>query len=448
MSVVTKAIRLSSIARDIAPRNGGVHRLRIPYGKGELALTVRISATGDIDLGGEVVSVEPFVLAAGGRVGKYLLEEKVGQGTCGVVFTANDPELDRRVAIKFLNPASQLNEEVLRRFLQEARASARIAHPGIVTVLDSGKVATATGEIAFIVFELLGGESLAKRLARSGKLAPVTAVEIARQIASALDAAHRAGVLHRDLKSENVQLVPDPAVHSGERVKVLDFGLAKLGRGQHTNMGTVFGTPRYMSPEHCRSAASVDHRSDIYSLGCILFELITGRTPFVGELRQQVEGHIRIIAPRASLFAPDITPALDELIAQMLAKDPNGRPPTMADVETALRAHGGGSPYVAATILPTAAKVIALWPPAPVVATPAYPPPYYPPAFPKPARAKTSSCRGSFATSALVFFIFAMLTAVAARGHLRRTASASPSLDKSMPSVTSHRTFGVVLHEH
>ena len=211
-------------------------------------------------------------IAVGGQIGRYALADKLGAGSFGVVFRAHDTVLDRMVAIKVLNPAHQYNADVLRRFLQEALASARVVHPGIVTVHDFGTVETARSEVAYIVMELLQGESLSDRVLRTGQQPIGAAVEIIRQVASALDTAHRAGVLHRDLKSENIYLVPDPATLSGERVKVLDFGLAKLGASQHTAANTVFGTPRYMSPEQCRSATAIDERSDIYSLGCVFFE--------------------------------------------------------------------------------------------------------------------------------------------------------------------------------
>ena len=300
------------------------------------------------------------MLAPGGRAGKYELREKLGQGTFGYVFTAHDMDLDRDVAFKVLNPSHQSNTDIVARFLQEARASARIKHPGIVTVLDCGRIPTSIGETAFIVMELLDGESLTNRLLRSGRLASETAVEICRQIASALEAAHRSDVLHRDLKPDNIQLVPDPAVPSGERVKVFDFGLAKLGPGGHTMVNTVFGTPRYMSPEQCRSATQIDHRSDIYSLGCIMFELITGRTPFDGDLRTLIEAHQRIAPPRAKQYAPDISPDLDELIAQMLAKDPNARPQSMAQVMATLMQIGALRSGAAMTMMPTPAHVVAL----------------------------------------------------------------------------------------
>ena len=271
------------------------------------------------------------------RIGKYELEEKIGQGSFGVVYTARDTELDREVALKILNPSHHGDREALHRFLREARAAARIAHPGIVTVHDCGRCTPEGGEeLAYIAMELLRGESVTARLDRCGRMRPEEAAEVARQVASALEAAHRAEVLHRDLKPDNVFLVPDPAVPSGERVKVLDFGLAKIGCSRHTELGSVFGTPLYMSPEQCRSSGMIDARSDIYALGCILFELVTGRAPFEGVIYAVIEHHLHEAAPRASTLAPAMPPALDELIAQMLEKEPDDRPASMAAVVNAL----------------------------------------------------------------------------------------------------------------
>ncbi|MBA3397504.1 MAG: serine/threonine protein kinase, partial [Deltaproteobacteria bacterium] len=267
----------------------------------------------------------------GEQIGRYILGDKLAQGSFGLVFAALDTELDRQVAIKILNPDHAHNTDVLGRFLQEASATARIVHPGVVTMLDCGQYDGG----AYIAMDLLDGCSLAARLAEDGRLLPHDAVDIACQIASALDAAHMAGVLHRDLKPDNIFLIPDPAMTSGVRVKILDFGLAKLETGRRTLMHSVFGTPRYMSPEQCRSSTSVDARSDIYSLGCILFELITGAPPFEGDLAAVVEAHHDGEIPRPSSFA-FCSPHLDELIVMMLAKDPARRPVTMRDVERAL----------------------------------------------------------------------------------------------------------------
>ena len=299
-----------------------------------------------------------------GRISKYELRDKLGRGAFGVVFTARDPSLDRDVALKVLRPTHLTNQDIVQRFLQEARATARIAHPGIVTIHDCGRVETNLGATAFIAMELLIGESLTSRLARSGRLAPETAAEVARQVASALEAAHRVDVLHRDLKPDNIYVVPDPAMPSGERIKVLDFGLAKLGREGHTQLQTVFGTPRYMSPEQCRSATQLDHRSDIYSLGCILFELVTGRPPFDGDVRQLLDRHQRQVPPRARSLVPELSPAFDDLIAEMLAKDPMDRPQTMGAVQRALH-HASGVRLSMADTLPVSTE------PPPPVPTPA-----------------------------------------------------------------------------
>jgi serine/threonine protein kinase len=271
------------------------------------------------------------------RIGKYEVLGTLGRGSFGVVYTARDTELDREVALKVLSAMHHGDEDAVHRFLREARAAARIAHPGIVTVYDCGRYVPDDGEeLAYIAMERLRGESLIQRLRRVGRLPLEEAAEIVRQVAAALDAAHRADVLHRDLKPDNVYLVPDPAAPSGERAKVLDFGLAKIGASRHTRLGSVFGTPLYMSPEQCRSAAEIDARSDIYALGCILFELLTGRPPFEGTIFAVIERHLHERAPSAASLLPDLPPALDVLMAAMLEKAPDDRPQTMAEVARTL----------------------------------------------------------------------------------------------------------------
>jgi serine/threonine protein kinase len=348
-----------------------------------------------------------FVAGPGKTIaGKYALREKVAQGTFGVVFTARDLHLDRDVAIKVLNVAHLANKEIVHRFLQEARAAARIAHPGIVTMFDCG----TEGSGAYIAMELLQGESLTARLQKAGRLAPAVAIELVRQVACALDAAHKADVLHRDLKPDNIFVVPDPATHSGERVKVLDFGLAKLGNNAQTQINTVFGTPRYMSPEQCRSATQIDQRSDIYALGCILFELVTGRTPFDGSLRELVDRHQRAPIPRASSFSLEVSPALDDLITQMLQKDPALRPQTMAAVQRMLKS-------VEHDIMPIAARMVALgsapriFVPPPTVALPA-------------AKRWPRLRRAPIIAAAIAFVVAGALTAIAARGPDKPPAAA------------------------
>ena len=305
------------------------------------------------------------MLAPGTEIGKYVLGRKLGQGGFGVVFSAHDASLDREVALKFLHAEHTATPQMLQRFLQEARSAAKIAHPGIVTVYECGTMPTdaaGAGGAAYIAMELLVGESLTDRLARSGRLAPAAAIEVARQVASALDAAHRMGIVHRDLKPDNIFLVHDPAVRGGERTKVLDFGIAKLGRAATSSVQTqsmmVFGTPRYMSPEQCKSAANVDARSDIYTLGCILFELVTGQPPYVGEPGELIAQHLLVPPPTAISIIADLPVALDKLIAVMLAKNPDARPPSMAAVQLALETSGTDSPGVAPTLAADALSLV------------------------------------------------------------------------------------------
>lgn len=291
-------------------------------------------------------SVVSEAIAVGLRIDKYELTSKIGEGGFGVVFVARDHRLERDVALKFLLPEHQSNPEVMNRFLQEARAVAKIVHPGIVTVYECAEVAgtrTPADGTAYIAMELLDGDSLSDRLAEVGRIPPAFATEICRQVASALDAAHRVGVVHRDLKPENILLVRDPIVPGGHRAKVLDFGIAKLvgreaGSSVRTHTMMVFGTPAYMSPEQCKSTANVDVRSDIYSLGCILFELVAGRPPFVGEGGELMAHHLLTAPPRLSSLAPSVSPDLDATVAKMLAKDPRDRFVSMSDVERALQA--------------------------------------------------------------------------------------------------------------
>ena len=298
-----------------------------------------------------------MVFSFGLRIGKYEVQNKLGQGGYGIVYSARDTELGRDVALKFLKPEYVARPQVVQRFLQEARAVAKIVHPGIVTVYECGHVdgtKTIADGTVFIAMELLSGDSLASRLQeRDGKPLPIEmVVELGAQMASALEAAHRKGIVHRDLKPDNVFLVPDAAVDGGERLKILDFGVAKLsdqdrGRvstnaegatGVHTHSMMMLGTPRYMSPEQCKSSARVDHRSDIYSLGCILFELLAGKSPYDGDAGELIAKHQLAPIPRLRSARPEISAYVDVLISSMLAKEPSDRPGSMERVRDALLA--------------------------------------------------------------------------------------------------------------
>jgi serine/threonine protein kinase len=171
----------------------------------------------------------------------------------------------------------------------------------------------------------------------------------------ALEAAHKNGIVHRDLKPDNVFLVKDPAVPGGERIKVLDFGIAKLhhqATSVHTQTNEVFGTPRYMSPEQCRSSTQIDQRSDIYTLGCILFELLTGRPPFVGQTGELFAQHLMVEAPSVLTFVKETPYHVADLVARMLAKDVEARPQSMADVQRELELSSGITAGVPPTLPP------------------------------------------------------------------------------------------------
>lgn len=277
-----------------------------------------------------------------GRIGAYRLERLLGRGGFGVVYAGVDTRLGRRAAIKQLLPELTRDREIVERFFNEAKAAAAIDHPGIVEIYDVGWHA----ETAYFAMKLLDGDSLGQRLA-TGPLDVVRACTIARQVSAALAAAHGRGIVHRDLKPDNIILVPDEEVAIGERAVILDFGIAKLSGSDlitnRTRTGMTMGTPTYMSPEQCRGSGDVDHRSDVYALGCILFEMLAGRPPFVAEAGGHVMGmHLFVEPPELAQLAPTIPPELAAVVMRALAKRPDDRLPDMAAVSAALRPFGTG----------------------------------------------------------------------------------------------------------
>jgi serine/threonine-protein kinase len=276
----------------------------------------------------------------GKKINNYELRELVGDGAMGVVYLAEHPVLRRRVAVKLLKRQYLESPSLVSRFINEARAAAAIHHPNVIEVIDVGKV---DEDVPYIMMEYLEGEPLSRRLARE-RLGVGKAVDIAIQSARAVAASHALEIVHRDLKPENLFLVSDPMSQGGERVKVLDFGIAKLrpewsgSDGAKTRTGVIFGTPAYMSPEQCRGLNDeVDASTDVYALGCILFEMLCGRAPYVshgwGDVLMM---HMQDEIPLASAENPRVPPALDQVIKTALAKKKADRFPSMRDMHRAL----------------------------------------------------------------------------------------------------------------
>ena len=263
----------------------------------------------------------------GETLGSYKIARLIGKGGMGTVYLGEHTLLGRQAAVKVLRPEMCHRADLVTRFFNEARAASTVQHPGIVEVFDFGR---RDDGHAFIVMELLQGESLGARLKRVGALSEAQAVSFGRQLCGGLTAAHAKGIIHRDLKPDNVFVVPDPIAIDGERLKILDFGIAKLaaeqpGAAMRTRTGALLGTPTYMSPEQCRGTGDIDHRSDIYSLGCILYTMICGRPPFVSDGMGEVLGkHIYEPVPLPRTLVP-ISPALEGVILRALAKQPNAR---------------------------------------------------------------------------------------------------------------------------
>ncbi len=267
----------------------------------------------------------------GESVGSYRLLGAIGSGGLGVVYVAEHLLLGRRAAIKFLHPQVSNEPDMVERFFNEARAASAVKHPGIVEVYDFGYL----DGMAYLVMEYLDGESLLSHLRVEGSLKLDRAVAIARKVAAALAAAHDAGVVHRDLKPDNIFLVrdaPDVAPEARARVCLLDFGVAKLLRSDGsfsasaTASGVLVGTPAYMSPEQCRGGGQIDGRSDLYSLGCVLYGMLAGRPPFLGEGGGDVIAHHIFVPPEPpSTHAPSVPAELDAVVMRLLEKEPGKR---------------------------------------------------------------------------------------------------------------------------
>ncbi|HEY8106258.1 MAG TPA: serine/threonine-protein kinase [Gemmatimonadales bacterium] len=270
--------------------------------------------------------------------GRFQIERELGHGGMATVYLAQDLQLNRRVAIKVLRPAlaAAVGPD---RFLREIRITARLHHPSILALLDSG----IARDVPWYSMPFVEGESLRERLARTGQLPFSEVLDLGRQVAAALDYAHATGVVHRDIKPGNILL-------SGSQAWVTDFGIARLAMGDGdapiTSGSLVVGTPYYMSPEQARGGGTrLDGRSDVYSLGCVLYEMLAGGPPFTGPTREAIlSRHALDPSPPLTTLRPAAGPATDVVLRTALAKSPADRFATageaLAALESAL-AHPG-----------------------------------------------------------------------------------------------------------
>jgi serine/threonine-protein kinase len=265
---------------------------------------------------------------------RYLILALLGEGGMGRVYLAEHVKMNRQCAVKVMNPSLIHDDDSHQRFAREASSAASILHPNVAAVFDYGEA----DKIVYLVMEYVDGESISAIVAREGALDPRRAIDIARQVADGLHAAHELGIVHRDLKPDNIIVTRNK---SGKEIpKVVDFGIAKAVTDSRedglTQSGLVIGTPEYMSPEQLLGDP-VDARADIYSLGCILYQMLTGRPAFAAESREQlIRRRLHESPPHVRDALPDLPRRLDTTIVHMLARSPKDRMPTAAEARDAL----------------------------------------------------------------------------------------------------------------
>jgi len=261
----------------------------------------------------------------GRRLGKYEIQAEIGRGGMGTVYLAYDPLLDRRVAVKVLAPHLVWEEGFVERFLREARAAARLKHPNIVTIYDVGQ----EGNCYYIVMEYVEGQTLSQVIKKRAALPPAEVVALLRPLADALDYAHRQGLVHRDMKPANIMVATRGDRREASQVTLTDFGIARAAEETRlTTTGTVVGTPEYMSPEQARGE-HVDRFTDLYSLGVVAYEMLSGQTPFSGATPHGVlYKHVFEPPPPICSLQPGLPAGVEPVLARGLAKDPAERYPT------------------------------------------------------------------------------------------------------------------------
>jgi len=274
---------------------------------------------------------------------RYKLLARAGSGGMATVFKAQDLLLGRLVAVKILHPAMTHDEAFLRRFQREARAAANLSHPNVVTVHDIGHEVTVGGDQHFIVMEYISGRTLKQlmrdEMARDGRPLPIArSLDLMIQVCAGIGYAHRANLVHCDVKPQNVLVTPD------DRVKVTDFGIARaMSQTSVVEASLLWGTPHYFSPEQAAGKIPTP-ASDVYALGVIFFEMLTGRLPFEAEtLSGLALKHMNEPAPPVTAYNPAVPPQLERIIMKVLDKEPNGRYRTAGQLESILRSYREGS---------------------------------------------------------------------------------------------------------
>ncbi len=322
----------------------------------------------------------------GQTVGNYLVTQKLGEGGMGSVYLAEHPTIGKKVALKVLHAEFSNNPEVAERFFTEAKSVNAIGHPNIVDIVDYGVLQAGAGgrdRMVYFIMEYLHGLTLSQALmSNGGPMVPERALTIAMQVADALAASHKANIVHRDLKPDNIILIQRG--RETDFVKLLDFGIAKLtgndGMSSHkTRTGLVLGTPAYMSPEQCEGRATVDHRTDIYALGVVLYEMLVGRVPFIGEGYGEILVQHLTQQPVPPSQYRMMSPHVEQVVLKALEKRPDMRYPTMDEFMRAMsdpvgyvESNGGLSGFLAKQLMPSTAPLppIRMTTPAPLTPIP------------------------------------------------------------------------------
>lgn len=295
---------------------------------------------------GVALETNPDSLVGITLAGKYRIDARLKEGGMGTVYRGTHVLMEKTVAIKVLRPSLAADEKIVARFSREARAASRISHPNALSVTDFGE--DDSGHV-FLVMEFLSGKTLKQVIREEGPLPLQRVVDITRQIGDALNAAHSQGVVHRDLKSDNIMLLD---TMTGDHAKVLDFGIAKINEPEGnvdtslTAPNLVIGTPQYMSPEQCSQETEIDARSDIYSLGVILYEMLVGHVPFSGESPTMVMmKHLQEPVPSVLDERSDVPAAVARVVARAMAKVRDNRYQSVADLVEDLTIAGGMTIY-------------------------------------------------------------------------------------------------------